>query len=246
MFFEEFEDRRDGTMFDEEMHITDLPPKEMEFLLHHVYGVHWEIAKNCRDPLGIQAPRVENMVDADGRILFTRRFYRGKYLKWVDGDITRRAIATYEKAAGDDPAEGNGEVKNYVGVKIVQAEPCIQDGREGYRVVYPDGYESWSPKGVFEAAYLCLGDDPTKISRETVIEFIGDNVWSETLEGGKTTLVKAKTLSGFEQIEASSCVDPSNYDEEIGVNCCMKRIEDTIWKCLGFVLQWGRDGLKRG
>lgn len=154
--------------------------------------------------------------------------------------------ATYEKAAGNDPAEGNGEVKNYVGVKIVQAEPCVQDGREGYRVVYPDGYESWSPKGVFEAAYLCLGDDPTKISRETVIEFIGDNVWSETLEGGKTTLVKAKTLSGFEQIEASSCVDPSNYDEEIGVNCCMKRIEDTIWECLGFVLQWGRDGLKRG
>lgn len=88
MFFEEFEDKRDGTMFDEEVHGTDLPPKEMEFLLNHVCGVHWEIAKNCRDPLGIQAPRVENMVDADGRILFTRMFYRGKY-----GNITRRAIA---------------------------------------------------------------------------------------------------------------------------------------------------------
>ena len=132
---------------------------------------------------------------------------------------------------------------SFIGVKLVQAEPCAKDGHEGYRVVYQDGYESWSPKNVFEAAYLCLGDDPTKISRDAVMEFIGNDVRSETLEGGKTTLVRVRTLSGFEQIETSSCVDPSNYDEKIGTECCMKRIEDTIWKCLGFVLQWARCGL---
>lgn len=60
-------------------------------------------------------------------------------------------------------------MKQYIGSKIVQAEPMrrsawheskgwpipIEDGwdGEGYKVRYEDGYESWSPKEVFEAAY---------------------------------------------------------------------------------------------
>ena len=67
-------------------------------------------------------------------------------------------------------------MKEYIGTKIVQAEPAwritAEDGCEfvhpksnnndfaasgkiedGYKVVYQDGYESWSPKDVFEAAY---------------------------------------------------------------------------------------------
>ena len=49
-------------------------------------------------------------------------------------------------------------MKKYIGTKIVEAEPQILiDGgigetRGGYKVVYPDGYESWSPKDVFEEA----------------------------------------------------------------------------------------------
>ncbi len=44
-------------------------------------------------------------------------------------------------------------LKTYIGSKIIHAEPMEKDGMEGYKVVYPDGYESWSPKGVFENAY---------------------------------------------------------------------------------------------
>ena len=60
-------------------------------------------------------------------------------------------------------------MKQYIGTKIVQAEPAYRvDGNvfvkanivpcgvhieDGYKVVYPDRYESWSPKDVFEAAY---------------------------------------------------------------------------------------------
>lgn len=48
-------------------------------------------------------------------------------------------------------------MKQYIGTKIIQAEPMKRGGvdgiKEGYKVVYPDGYESWSPKDVFEAAY---------------------------------------------------------------------------------------------
>lgn len=73
-------------------------------------------------------------------------------------------------------------MKQYIGAKVVFAEPAkryaFKDGsvlvkrencewtkeeaellkqqhasKEGYAVLYPDGYESWSPKEVFEEAY---------------------------------------------------------------------------------------------
>lgn len=44
-------------------------------------------------------------------------------------------------------------MKQYIGTKIIHAEPQTKDGAEGYAVVYPDGYKSWSPKEAFEAAY---------------------------------------------------------------------------------------------
>lgn len=41
----------------------------------------------------------------------------------------------------------------YIGVKKVTAEQEIRDGKDGYKVVYEDGYSSWSPKKVFEESY---------------------------------------------------------------------------------------------
>ena len=40
-------------------------------------------------------------------------------------------------------------MKQYIGTKVVQAEPAA----DGYKVMYPDGYVSWCPKEVFEEAY---------------------------------------------------------------------------------------------
>lgn len=52
-------------------------------------------------------------------------------------------------------------MEQYIGTKIIEAEVCpawkdaggLKAGEPGYRVRYQDGYESWSPKDVFEAAY---------------------------------------------------------------------------------------------
>lgn len=61
-------------------------------------------------------------------------------------------------------------MKTFIGVKAVQAEPQDRplgsaedplgqrNGEPGYKVVYPDGYESWSPKEVFEEAYVEVPD----------------------------------------------------------------------------------------
>ena len=51
-------------------------------------------------------------------------------------------------------------MKQYIGTKIIQAEPLAKNygppethGQPGYKVVYPDGYTSWSPADAFEEAY---------------------------------------------------------------------------------------------
>lgn len=43
--------------------------------------------------------------------------------------------------------------KDYYGTKRITAFPRELRGRAGYGVIYSDGYQSWSPKDVFEAAY---------------------------------------------------------------------------------------------
>lgn len=50
------------------------------------------------------------------------------------------------------------KMKTYVGTKIVSAEPEIRNdlnyvASPGYKIVYEDGYTSWSPKDVFERCY---------------------------------------------------------------------------------------------
>jgi hypothetical protein len=47
--------------------------------------------------------------------------------------------------------------QQYIGVKQITAWPQEQDGQPGYTVKYANGHTSWSPKDVFEAAYLPLG-----------------------------------------------------------------------------------------
>lgn len=53
---------------------------------------------------------------------------------------------------------------------------------------------------------------------------------------GKTTIVTCKLPNGFVLIEDSSCVDPSNYDEAIGKESCMQRIENRLWELEGYAL----------
>ncbi|QNR51736.1 hypothetical protein Xoosp14_45 [Xanthomonas phage Xoo-sp14] len=50
--------------------------------------------------------------------------------------------------------------KHYVGTKIIQAYPLGREDKPGYGVQYPDGYSSWSPKDVFEEAYVEIGVIP--------------------------------------------------------------------------------------
>lgn len=81
-------------------------------------------------------------------------------------------------------------LKKYIGTKEVSATPAWQidgtvypkDGvvprsmnrKDGYKVVYEDGYESWSPKDVFEKVYKPSDTvlDRLKIERDELKERI--------------------------------------------------------------------------
>ena len=147
----------------------------------------------------------------------------------------------------------------YIGFKLIEAEPenkmvpINKNGhdyvtsKEGYKVKYPDGYISWSPKEVFEKAYLKVTPNPklksnVSISQDMVDSFIRD-VKVSTI-GDKTTLVRVTLVNGFELVESSACVDKENYDKKIGSEICLTKIKDKIWYLLGFLLQTAVGGIK--
>lgn len=144
-----------------------------------------------------------------------------------------------------------------IGIKMVELQPmrasmALSTGYKignahpddmGYEVTYPDGYKSWTPKDVADAAYYPLSEnnDGTKILKEDVENFITDV--DVTTIGEKTTIVNAHTRSGFDTVRHSSCVDPKNYSEELGKQYAMEEVVNSLWSHLGFVLQWAKYGL---
>ena len=136
----------------------------------------------------------------------------------------------------------------YIGTKLIEATQAQKDGKDGYKVVYPDGYTSWFPADVFERAYLPLfinsrlNTDKPSIGQEMVDDFIA-HTEVQTL-GDKTTVVRAVLRNGFELVESSSCVSKENYSEELGAQICMKKIKDKVWFLLGFLLQTAVHGVK--
>lgn len=135
-------------------------------------------------------------------------------------------------------------MKYYIGVKLVQAEPEERNGEEGYKVVYPDGYVSWSPKSVFEKAYFNL-ENNNSISEKDVDNFIGMSEVTCTTVGEKTTLSTILFPTNWNETRASSCIDIKNYDEKIGHEINIEHIKNRVWNYLGFLLQWAFHGLKK-
>lgn len=155
-------------------------------------------------------------------------------------------------------------MKKYIGIKMIEAEPMLRNlsGKripislsvspdelveQGYKIRYPDGYESFSPKDVFEKAYMSLtpngepeGEAPT-ICQSMVDEFILYH--NTTTVGDRTTVVHAVLRNGFSITESSACVCADNYDMQIGEDICMEKIKDKVWMLLGFLLACGVNGI---
>lgn len=100
----------------------------------------------------------------------------------------------------------------------------------------------WVPLERFLKSYFILSTCD-KITKDDVTRFIA-NVETSTL-GAKTTTVLATLINGFELAATSACVDPENYDEQIGRIYAMGDVEDALFQLLGFLLQCARFGFAK-
>lgn len=150
-------------------------------------------------------------------------------------------------------------MQTYIGVKMIQAEPMTkhqfdnfmerepsaagdEPDQEGYHVVYPDNYHSWSPKEVFEDAYLGLTASDL-ITEDDVLAFVPEANLITSKMGEKTAVAQAKCRTGFEITETAACVKTENYDQDQGTQIALDYIKQKLWGHLGFVLQWAMNGL---
>lgn len=71
------------------------------------------------------------------------------------------------------------------------------------------------------------------------IDDINAAIKSETILtiGRKTTLVLLTLQNGFEVVGTSACVDPENYNQEVGAKFARQRALDKVWELEGYKLQ---------
>lgn len=142
-------------------------------------------------------------------------------------------------------------MKKYIVIELIEAEPMTQEEflgevnpetvTHGYKVRYADGHETWQEKNFFEKINLQVGDNNT-IEERNINDFIKSYDVSQW--GDKTTMVHATLANGFVMSEASSCVDPANFNMNIGASICKERIHNKLWNMLGFMLQAAIKGVK--
>ena len=119
----------------------------------------------------------------------------------------------------------------YLGVKIVDAEPmCEFDflkfsdkgkaivsseyiNSEGYKVVYEDGYISWSPKEVFEKAYAPILESES--TRKNIVVDLRTGNWSEPEEQEDKTTIRNSIAVLNETLKAFSQLIPETECREI-------------------------------
>ena len=76
------------------------------------------------------------------------------------------------------------------------------------------------------------------VTIEQVKENMQDVIVRTLQDFGKPcTYVTVRMKNGFTLRESTTCVDPANYNEEIGKEICLKKNEDKIWFLLGYQLQ---------
>lgn len=75
------------------------------------------------------------------------------------------------------------------------------------------------------------------VTQDDIIQLLSEAEAAVSTVHGKCTIVSVKLKSGFVLTESSACVDPANYNEELGFNECMRRIEDRLWELEGYARQ---------
>lgn len=123
----------------------------------------------------------------------------------------------------------------------------------GYYVRYEDGYESFSPKAAFEAGYARIGHTERGVMSDEDAESVlskspGARVTKEYIESRITdiayivvpnttvTIAHIELDNGFSVRGESACVDPKNFNQELGEKYAYENAFEKLWQLFGFLL----------
>jgi hypothetical protein len=93
------------------------------------------------------------------------------------------------------------------------------------------------PQSVLEEVAKLQATQKNKVTQEDINDIINKSIINASTVGEKTTFVRVTLPNGFEMTESSSCVDPANYNFELGKKLCLENIKRKLWMLEGYVLQ---------
>lgn len=75
------------------------------------------------------------------------------------------------------------------------------------------------------------------VTEQQIADIIAASEFQWVVVEPKTLVMVATLPNGFVIVEDASCVDPVNFDVEIGKDICLNRLENKIWELEGYKLQ---------
>lgn len=114
---------------------------------------------------------------------------------------------------------------------VARYTPVIGD----YLVEYEDGYRSISPRKAFEDGYALAGDLPTRVTLADMEARIASTEFM-VIPGSTVTICHITLDNGYSVRGESACVDPANFDKEIGERIAREQAINKLWPLFGFLL----------
>ena len=75
------------------------------------------------------------------------------------------------------------------------------------------------------------------VTKKQIDEIVKKSTFDARTFFDKCTVVAMRLPNGFVLVESSACVDPKNYDFDMGVSACKERLIARVWELEGYKLQ---------
>ena len=81
-----------------------------------------------------------------------------------------------------------------------------------------------------------------KVTEEQVNSVLANAEIRDEKWWGNMTIVSVRLSNGWTITETSACVDPDEYDHELGKQICLRKVKDKVWMLLGWSLNCKHNG----
>ena len=75
------------------------------------------------------------------------------------------------------------------------------------------------------------------ITQEIIDNLIRNADYEAVTVFDKCMVLMVKLANGFVIVESSACVDPENYNKEVGLQICIEKVKNKLWELEGYRLQ---------